>query len=564
MKSALEFKNLSFAYPDGKNVFENVNLTVSKGEFVLITGLTGSGKTTLLRHAKPELTPAGERSGEIFFDVSVSYVMQNPENQIVMDTVFDELSFGMENNGWDPALIRRRVAEISAFFGLEEMMDTLTSDLSGGEKQLLSLAAAVALEPGLLVLDEPTALLDPVASQSFWEILGKLNRELGIAILVSEHSLDEVLSLCDRALLLKNGTIKIDDKPREFAGKLINEGLFKMLPEPSKLASHLGIKGDLPLSVREARALFSGKNIVSIFSQRGDINQRGSPDPLDEISSDSKASSGIFPKFMPRDTKEEVLSARDLWFSYGNSENFALKGASFSLKKGEIHALLGGNGSGKSTLLRLFAGLNRPSRGKLSIKRKTALLPQDPKAMFWNDELLKDLLSLAEKFGKGRDEVDALMKYFELGSLKSRHPYDLSGGEMQKAALLKLLLTDAEILLLDEATKGLDAVKKDELKGYFIKLKENGKSIILVTHDLSFAASCADRCTFLSRGISVCTEESSAFFKGNYFYTTDTYRITQTCVSWEDAFLKDETVTVCMDQSNGTREVLLKGEDASK
>lgn len=557
MKTAISFKNLSFAYPDGEAVLNNVTFSVHEGEFVLLSGLTGSGKTTLLKHTRPELKPAGKRSGNVEYGTSVSFVMQNPENQIVMDTCFDELCFGLENNGWDPAAIRRRVAEISAFFGLEDMMDVPTCELSGGEKQLLSLAAAVALQPGLLVLDEPTCMLDPVASHAFWEMIKVLNRELGIAVLVSEHSLDEILSLCDRAILLKDQTIRIDSPPRAFAGKLIDEGLFEMLPEAAKLTSHLGVKGDLPLNVREAREILSGTTIVSVEDKTGhllaetlDEHSAGVLDvnPVDHhILSDkildkgcetvSEPSSEVPGKHSDAlcDPGSVILFGSDLWFSYGNSDHLALMGASFSLKRSEIHALVGGNGSGKSTLLRLFAGLDRPLRGKIIVQGKTALLPQDPKAMFWNNELGEDLLSLAEKFEKGRDDVRLAMESLNLTHLEKHHPYDLSAGEMCQAALAKLLLTDADILLLDEPTKGLDAFQKSRIKRLFTKLKEDGKSIVLVTHDLAFAASISTRCTMLSRGKTVCCEETSRFFKGNYFYTTDVNRITHSCVTWEEA-----------------------------
>lgn len=542
MKDVLKFENLSFAYPGGESIFHDISFTISEGDFVLLSGPTGSGKTTLLRHAKGELTPAGKRSGLILRSVSTGYVMQNPENQIVMDTVFEELSFGLENNGLDPAAIRRRVAEISAFFGLEELMDTLTSDLSGGQKQLLSLAAIAAMQPGLLVLDEPTAMLDPVSKQSFWEMLAKLNRELGMAVLVTEHSLDKVLSLCDRALLLKEGTIHIDAPPAEFGEALLKEGLFEMLPEPAKLAVHLGVRSHLPLTVRAARECLADKKII-----QADGGVRDLPPLKGEMQ--LKATEGIGTTMSAasgrracwRRGKEDtpsIISSRDVWFSYGD-ERFALSGASFYLKKGEIHALLGGNGSGKSTLLRLFGGLERPLKGKIKIQGKTALLIQDPKAMFWNDELWTDLFSLGEKFGKNKDDVRLMMERFDLIRFERRHPYDLSGGEMQKAALLKLLLTDADILLLDEPTKGVDALQKLQLRKIFNELKDAGKSIILVTHDLSFAASVADRCTLLSRGRTVCTEGSTVFFRGNYFYTTDVNRITHNCVVWEEAAVEE-------------------------
>lgn len=536
MKTVLEFNNLSFAYPGGKTVFHDINLAIFEGDFILLCGPTGSGKTTLLRHAKLELTPVGKRSGIIRRIQDTGFVMQNPENQIVMDTVFEELCFGMENDGMDPIVIRRRVAEVSAFFGLEDMMDTPVHDLSEGEKQLLSLAASTALRPGLLVLDEPTSMLDPVARQSFWEMLVKLNRELGIAVLVSEHSLDEVLSLCDRALLLKEGTICLDAAPREFAGQLSKEGFFEMLPEPAKLAFHLGIVGNLPLNVREAKNILSDKNIISLHDLRP---HQLSGLTLYQNDSSKERSPWETQMLKAHDPSNKILSAHDVWFSYGNEKHFALSGASFYLEKAEIHALLGGNGSGKSTLLRLLSGLSRPFKGKIKVRGKTALLLQDPKAMFWNDELFLDLFSIGKRFGKSPDEVHVLMKRFDLDRFEKRHPYDLSGGEMQKAALVKLLLTDADILLLDEPTKGVDALQKKELEEIFKELKKDKKSLVLVTHDLSFAASCADRCTLLSRGKTACTDETSGFFKGNYFYTTDVNRITHTCVIWEEASWDD-------------------------
>lgn len=490
---------------------------MEEGEYLVVCGESGCGKTTLLRQAKPELMPAGAREGAVFYhdkkletlsreitSMKIGFVQQNPENQIVTDHVWHELAFGLENMALPTQTIRRRVSEMASFFGMEEWFHKKTCELSGGQKQMLNLASIMAMDPELLILDEPTSMLDPLASKNLLQMIMRINRELGVAVLLCEHRLEEVFQAADRVLLMKEGQVIAEDTPGRLAHALReNKDISRVyygLPASVRIFGELQNEGiypeekELPVSIRDARReigkLPIGKKNIALKAEKrtGKI-------------------------------RKPVLEGRELWYRYTEKGKDVLRGLQIVLEGGEIYALLGGNGAGKSTLLKILSGVRKPLRGKVKISRnmRLAMLPQSPQALFTHDSLWEDLLDSAD-----REESRALemAEQMELSEKLSSHPYDLSGGEMQRAAIGKLLLQNADILLLDEPTKGLDACLKRELAVFLKKLTEKGSTLLVVTHDLEFAASYADRCALLFDGQIISVDEPHTFFAGNRFYTT--------------------------------------------
>ena len=533
----LRFDKVSFAYPDAKmRALDQVSFSMEEGEYIVVCGESGCGKTTLLRQAKPELTPAGARDGSVYYmdqslaevpgqvsAMEIGYVQQNPDNQIVTDYVWHELAFGLENMALPTSTIQRKVSEMASFFGMEEWFRKKTSELSGGQKQMLNLASIMAMNPKLLILDEPTSMLDPLAARNLLDTIARINRELGVAVLLCEHRLEDVFQRADRVLLMKQGSILADDTPENLTFALQRDPtasrIYLGLPGAARIFGELQKEGicpadkKLPLSIRDARRIL--KELDLPFEETAPTHQK----------TDSVRDKGEKP----------VLEGKELWFRYEAKGKDVLRGLSLSVRRGELLSLLGGNGAGKSTLLRVLCGLKKPLRGNVKMEKgmRLAMLPQSPQALFTYDSVWEDLLDAAKQ-GRGARFVDKVQGNAEASAERAReaaakleltdkltsHPFDLSGGELQRAAIGKLLLQDADILLLDEPTKGLDAYLKQELAGILKKLTAEGITILMVTHDLEFAASYADRCALLFDGRITSEEEPHVFFSGNRFYTT--------------------------------------------
>lgn len=518
----LRFDGLSFSYPLSEvRALDQVTFSIEKGEYVVLCGPSGCGKSTLLRHAKPGLLPAGAREGKIFYKEQIlsevpeftaaseiGFVQQNPDNQIVTDFVWHELAFGLENMALPVPVIRRRVAEMAAFFGMETWFRSKTSELSGGQKQLMNLASALAMDPKLLILDEPTSMLDPLAARNLLTTVQRINRELGVAILLTEHRLNEVFLAADRVVTMEAGRILSDGAPTEIARQLSGSReksrIYFGLPSAVRIFSELGQTENLPLTVRDGR-----RCLEKMLKARNCIGETGRKK---ECTQKEQKAGNI------------VLEGRELWFRYGEKGRDILRGTEVELHRGELLCLLGGNGAGKSTLLSVLAGFQKPYRGKVKIHklRKICMLPQNAKSLFVADTVEKELLDSADQ---DREKALAMAEKLEITKLLNRHPYDLSGGETQRLAVGKLLLRNAAILLLDEPTKGLDAYAKAELADFLKELCDEGTSILIVTHDVEFAACYADRCALMFDGGLVSDGEPHDFFAGNRFYTTDADRI---------------------------------------
>ena len=446
------FKNVTFTYPEGERpALRNLSFSVKQGEFLILCGPSGCGKSTLLRHLKPCLTPHGVFSGEIFYGGaplcelsqrqqarSIGFVLQSPENQVVTDKVWHELAFGLESLGCDTPTVRRRVAEIAAFFGIEPWFYKSVAELSGGQKQLLSLASVMAMQPDVLVLDEPTAQLDPIAAADFLAILGKINRELGTTVILTEHRLEDAFPYATRVLVMEQGAIVCDGKPEEVGLQLRDRGSGMFLAMPTAMRVWAGVETALPcpLTVRD------GADFLA---------RRAREQPLLPLQE----------KPAPPRGGDIALSCDDLWFRYDKDGDDIVKGLSLTLHKGEFYALLGGNGAGKTTALRVISGLRAPYRGTVQVRGKVGHLPQNPQTLLLKRTVREDLFEIFRGTKTPREEQEALVERITalcgLSSFLDRHPYDISGGEQQRTALAKVLLTRPDILLLDEPTKGFDA-----------------------------------------------------------------------------------------------------------
>ena len=523
----LTVRDLSFTYPNTLSpALDGISLSVKRGGFYLLCGYTGCGKTTLLRLLKPELAPFGERQGEIVYAPAfgappapheIGLVSQDPNEQIVTDKVWHELAFGLENMGLPPDEIRIRTGEAAGYFGLADKFDSPTSALSGGEKQLLSLAAAVITNPKLLLLDEPTSQLDPITATHFLETLARVNRDFGITVILAEHRLEEVFSMADTVLAMDGGRLIACDTPGAVCAALKDSRLFPGFPTAARLWKALGATGTVPVNVRE------GKDLMR--KTFGDTVMPFSPPQSN------------------RADAPELLSAKGLWFRFAKDGPDVLKDLSLSLKQGEIYSILGPNGVGKTTLLQVLAGLRKPYHGKVRFMDKAlsaykrgalyknglALLPQDPKTVFIKDTVLGDLTDILITLGAKKDaaaeQAKAAAERMGVSHLLEKNPLDLSGGERQKCALCKLLLTEPRLLLLDEPTKGLDAFSKRQFADRIKALAADGRTVLTVTHDVEFAAAVSDTAAMLFNGELLSVGTPHAFFRGNTFYTTAAARM---------------------------------------
>ncbi len=540
-----QLKNVSFSYPNQKdNVLEDINLTIKAGEFVTVCGKSGCGKTTLLRLLKPLCAPVGNMRGEILFGgksiseitqreqtVRIGLVMQDPESQIVTDKVWHELAFGLESLGLDNTKIRTRVSETASFFGIQNWFYKKTSDLSGGQKQLLSLAAVMVMQPDVLILDEPTSQLDPIAASEFINLLKKINGELGTTVIIAEHRLDEVLEVSDRVIVADGGKITADCAPRELCAVLKNHDMYAALPVPVRVFGALADGGECPLTVRE------GKTWLEEFAREHSVDES----VLAEDTDTGKA-----------DTAIEV---REVYFRYEKDLPYTVKNLNLTVYKGEIFALLGGNGTGKTTAVSLISGLNRPQRGKIRIDGTDiskipdlysgliGVLAQNVQNLFVHNTLFADLFDMTDKDLPRSERESRLHSAAELcriGNLLYSHPYDLSGGEQQRAALAMVLLRRPRILLLDEPTKGMDAHFKLIFVDVLRDLKASGVTVFMVSHDIEFCAELADRCALFFDGGCVSCAPTREFFRGNRFYTTSAHRMARQVTA--KAVLADDIV----------------------
>lgn len=522
----IHIQNLSFSYPGANTpALSDVNLSVAPGEYVLLCGKSGSGKTTLLRHLKTVLAPHGLRSGSVTLDgvpleqvspgsqaARIGFVMQDPDDQIVTDKVWHELAFGLENLGCDQKTMRLRVAEMASFFGIQDWFHREVSELSGGQKQLVNLASIMAMQPEVLILDEPTSQLDPIAASDFLGTLKKINRELGTTILITEHRMEDVFPAADRVVVMEQGRITAAGEPREVARQLYeaDSPLFSALPAPVRIFFADQRTGSVPLTVREGRQWLRG------FFREPPRRVSLPPEPE-------------FPA-----GKVPALEIREGWYRYERNGPDVLRGIGFSVPQGSFFAIVGGNGTGKSTTLKAVCGICKLYRGSVRLfgkelksyrdglfKGNLAMLPQDPKSLFVKQTLREDLAEM------GSGKISEIARLCQVEHLLDAHPSDLSGGETQRAALAKVLLSEPKLLLLDEPTKGMDSFFKQSFAALLKKLCRGGMTVVMVSHDIEFCAEHADLVGMFFDGQLLTTDTPRRFFGSNSFYTTAANRMSR-------------------------------------
>lgn len=553
-KAVLSCEHVSFCYPrQTDNAIEDISFSIGEAEFVVLCGQSGCGKTTLLRHFKKNQIPFGTGSGKLYYRGSdletmddresaarIGFVGQNPDTQLVTDKVWHELAFGLENLGVPGEQIRRRTAEIAQYFGMESWFRRPVSELSGGQKQLLNLASVVIMQPDVLLLDEPTAQLDPIGTGRFLDTLRRLNRDLGTAVLLSEQRLEEVVPMADRVLIMHQGHLVADAVPGQCAAKLEayerehNEALpiASAMPVAVRVwkACHYRDEASSPVSIRQGKSWLADH-----------VRKTGQPgEPIKSAVSDRHPCHTA-----KRAVSETALFVDRLCFGYQKDQR-VLEDFTMRVPKGMLYAVVGGNGSGKSTALKAIMGICKPRRGKVKAAGKIRFLAQNPKSLFTELTAAEELMAmlLPENGGAGLKEADRtqrvgkMLSYLELTAQREQNPMDLSGGQQQRLALGKLLLTEPDILLLDEPTKGLDGAFKEKLAELLKDLCSKGKTVVLVSHDMEFCARYADQCGLLFDGKLISEGETRAFFGENVFYTTAAQRMSlgvcEDCLLAED------------------------------
>ncbi|WP_419498613.1 ABC transporter ATP-binding protein [Adlercreutzia equolifaciens] len=605
------FEELTFRYPEApRDALRDVSVAIEPGQFVLVCGQSGCGKTTLLRQFKSALAPHGNQSGRVLFDgvplvdvpeceqvARIGFVMQDPDAQIVTDKVWHELAFVLESLGCDERTMRLRVAEMASYFGIQHWFHKNVGELSGGQKQLLNLASVMAARPDVLVLDEPTSQLDPIAASDFLATVHRINRELGTTVVMSEHRLEEVYGLTDRVVVLEEGRVVADGEPRAVAGQLHRAGSPMALALPAAARIAWGVEGRPGRRSGEGAPCSNsievqGSSRATDVSVCASMNCARTPSPLRRPYSSIVEEGAALQVETPLTVREgrawladevaafpprrwafpageacnsastrAAVELRDVWFRYERDGADVLRGTTLTVPEGSLFAVVGGNGTGKSTMLRAICGVARPYRGKITVfgrrlkdwKRAElfrggmAMLPQDPLNLMVKKTVRGDLEEMLDGRGLTAEQRTAAVREVaaltDIVPLLDAHPFDLSGGEVQRAALAKVLLNEPRLLLLDEPTKGLDAFFKEKLAALLRSLTARGTTVLMVSHDIEFCASYADRCALFFDGDAVTTNPPRRFFASNSFYTTAANRISRGL--FENAVTVEEVVELC-------------------
>ncbi len=610
-KDIIRFENVSFRYPNTtKKSLENISFSVKEGEFAVICGASGCGKSTLANHFKKALIPFGECEGDMYFydksikdlddmqsALRIGVVQQDTDAQTVTDKVYHELAFGLENVAFKNDEIYRRVTEMSEYFGLGKIFRKDVNSISGGERQIVALASVLAMHPDLLVLDEPTAQLDPIAAARFMDMLVRINQEFGTTVVVTEQRLEGIIPLADKIILMEGGRIYDICEPKALASAVARYDkdnnsaypVYRSLPASIRLYKEVGDMCSVPYGVNDVkdsenagrrdgrinptlrRKIYASesapvnvsegrrflKNVVEIL--RSESENEGAEKKSGGYESKYETEDDVQPlevkKELPERGKPDfAIKAKDISFSYEkkkktHEDTYIIKKLEIKIPENSIYAIMGSNGSGKTTLLKLLAGIYKPQKGSIKTTGKVTYLAQNPVSLFTEitveDELAEIFATYERKEIKLPDaaiieKVSEMLELLHLTDVRKHNPYDLSGGQKQRLALGKALLTEPDILLLDEPTKGLDAAYKAELARLLQEKQGQGMTVIIVSHDIEFVECVATHAALIfDKEIRVAGDKRE-FFMENRYYTTSARVLSRGIV--QDALNVEEIV----------------------
>ena len=536
---ALAISGLGYAYPNAAApALRSISLEIGSGELVLLAGRSASGKSTLLR-AACGLVPhfhGGEIEGSVEvagidaiatgpgeLAAVVGYVAQDPETQVVSTTVTAEIGLPLEMRGDPPTARARAVEEVALALAIPHLLGRTVDTLSGGELQRVALAAALVTRPRLVLLDEPTSQLDPVAGDELVWLLRRLNEEWGVTILIAEHRLERCLAAADRVVAMDAGAIGFDGSPRDFLA-WAQENDTALETPAARLFSLAGIN-PLPVGVRDARRQL--ERVAWGEGGRGRPRPQASLSPRQDPLAAGRGRIAEKLQAVRRGSKSPSTGAvevRDLWVELGAEEERrdVLRGLELRVEPGERVALMGRNGAGKSTLLRAAAGLVEPVKGRVDVPGGIALLTQNP-----GDYLVRERVGDELRGEQGL----AALRLVGLEHAVDADPRDLSGGERQRLALALALggRTEGEALpgsvALDEPTRGMDRARKEDLVALIAGLARGGAAVVVATHDVEFAAAFAERVVLLGEGTVVADGPAAEILSGGWYFATEVARV---------------------------------------
>lgn len=544
----VQIEDLNYFYPEKKEpALEKINLTIPEGQFVVIVGGSGSGKSTLIR-AIAGLVPefyGGIYSGKIYVDNTelrqmdrrsqvqkVGMVFQDPESQLVMTNVEHEVAFGLENLGLPNSLMKRRVMEVTSALVLSDYLHSFTPELSGGQKQKVALASVLAMQPEVLILDEPTSQLDPIAGEEILTMIRRLNEENGITVVLVEQRLERCFHLADRILVMDEGKIVYDHHAPDAMAHWSVKNNTPFIPPLAKLFASVGCP-EIPVTVKQGRKLLKSYNTFA--------------------KADKKAIDIQKTKEVEQNKDQCIIDISNLWFSYPNGKEI-LKNINLKVYPGDFMILMGENGAGKTTLLKNINGLLKPSRGQIKIlnentKKKSVeelatmvgYLSQNPNDYLFMPTVIEEVNFTLDKLGINDDGIcnEVLNRLMILG-YKESNPRDLSSGERQRVAMASLLVTRPKVLLLDEPTRGLDYGLKEKLGEILLELRATGTAILMITHDVEFAAEYAEDIVLMAGGSIVAQGGKQEMLTNSTFYSPQVSKLFHNIV--------DDVVTISQAQ----------------
>lgn len=509
----VRFKNYSFKYANSQRLSLNkVNLTINKGDFLLLVGQTGSGKSTLLKQLKPDLVVGDVLDGSLdcqITDKNISYISQFVDNQMITECARDEFNFILENMGFSDDERHMRIAEIASYFGIIDLLDLHEQELSGGQKQLINLASAIITNPDILLLDEPTSQLDPIAAEKLIQMIHKINTELNMTIILVEHSLERNAFYANRMVVIDKGTILIDSDVDQGLREMFKDEFFKNYLsqiDRSYLELSLDDTKKLPMNNRQfSRVLVDHKKEISYSNDNG--NEKHT---------------------------ENVLEVKNLTFRFDFESKKIIDKVNFKLNEGTSYCLVGANGVGKSTLIRVISQQLRQQSGKIILDGKTVknnstdiyqrffVLPQNPALLFVSDTVFGEIQFQLQQNNSDitAQQVELILERYDLLNLKNISPYDLSGGQQEYLALIIGLIKEPEVLFLDEPTKGLDPNMILRLRQLLKDYLATGGVVFANSHDLVFATN-FDYVSMMFDGKLSNFKAPVEFFRDKFFYTTE-------------------------------------------